>query len=219
MSEEPRPMQASLLTFHKVITRGLEVSIENARTFVQQGVPGDAIRDGYLSYVQALGIIVDGHHLSEDAIVFPYYRDKLPDVPFDMLSSQHRDMEPELEHASAAIARLRDHDDAALADLEAAVVAIKAIWDPHIQVEEQVLIGRLDEILPVEERFRLLGEVSQFGQAHSEPPFLTVPFMLYNLPAANRATLMAAFPAEVTENLLPIVWKEKWAPMMPFFLP
>jgi hemerythrin-like domain-containing protein len=219
MTEEPRPITGSMLTFHKVITRGLEVSIENAATFVEQGFPDDAMREGYLSYVEALGIVVTGHHLSEDEVVFPYYRDKLADAPFDLWSRQHRAIEPELERLSSAAAALGDGDDTALPDLQAALAAIQAIWHPHIRLEEQHLVGRLDDILPVEERFRLVGELTQFGQAHAQPPSLAVPFTLYNLPAADRAVLMGAMPAEVTQTLVPIVWKEKWAPMVPFFLP
>jgi hemerythrin-like domain-containing protein len=218
MTEQQRPITASLLTFHKVITRGLAVGIENARTFAQQGFPGDALREGYLTYVEALGIIVTGHHLSEDEVVFPYYRDKLPDVPFDRLSSQHQEMEPALVQIVSAVARIKAGQDTALADLEAALVAIQAIWQPHIRVEEDHLVGRADDLLPVEERFRFAGELTQYGQAHTQPPFLTVPFALYNLPAAERAALSKGLPAELTEKLIPIVWKEKWAPMAPFFL-
>jgi hypothetical protein len=219
MSEEPRPIITALLMFHKVITRGLEVSIDNARTFSQEGFPDDATREGYITYVKALGIIIDGHHQSEDHVAFPYYRDKLPDAPFDLLSSQHRDMEPELDHIASALGQISDGQDAALTGLEAALVAIQAIWQPHIQLEEGHFVGHLDELLPVEERFRFAGELTQYGQAHTQPPFLTVPFTLYNLPAGDRAVLAAVMPAEITETLIPVVWKEKWAPMQPFFLP
>jgi hemerythrin-like domain-containing protein len=219
MSEEERPIATGLLTFHKVITRGLEVGIENARTFSQQGFPDDAIREGYQTYVQALGILLDGHHLSEDEVVFPHYRDKLPDVPFDLLTSQHRAMEPELERITLALGRIEGGDETALADLEAALVAIRELWHPHIQLEEQQLVGKVDELLPVDERFRFSGALTAYGQAHSQPSFLTVPFVLYNLAAEDRAVLAAGMPAELTEKLIPVVWKEKWAPMAPFFLP
>jgi hemerythrin-like domain-containing protein len=218
MSEEPRPITTSLLAFHKIITRGLEVAKENVQRFTQQGFPDDATREGFLTYVRTLGIVLNGHHLSEDEVAFPYYRDKLPDTPFDMLIAQHHQIEPELERIESALDKVQGGDEAALADAGAALDAIRAIWYPHIQIEEQHLVGTADELLPVEERFRLVGVLTQFGQAHTQPPFLSVPFLLYNLPAADRAVFTQGMPAEMTETLIPIVWKEKWAPMMPFFL-
>lgn len=125
----------------------------------------------------------------------------------------------ELHRISSALGQIDEGQDAALSDLEAALVAIEAIWRPHIQLEEGHFVGHLDELLPVEERFRFAGELSKYGQAHAEPSFLTVPFTLYNLPADDRAALIAGMPAELTEKLIPVVWKEKWAPMQPFFLP
>jgi hypothetical protein len=45
-----------------------------------------------------------------------------------------------------------------------------------------------------------------------------MPFVLYNLPAEERAILAQKMPPIVTQQLLPVDWKEKWAPMQPFLL-
>ena len=50
------------------------------------------------------------------------------------------------------------------------------------------------------------------------PPYLTVPFILSNLPVAIRDAMAEGMPAEVVEQLVPIVWREKWKAMKPFLL-
>jgi hypothetical protein len=45
-----------------------------------------------------------------------------------------------------------------------------------------------------------------------------VPFALYNLPDEERAILARTMPPKVIDELVPVVWKEKWAPMQPFLL-
>ncbi len=53
---------------------------------------------------------------------------------------------------------------------------------------------------------------------HSGPDYLVVPFLLYNLSPEDRATMSAEMPPVVTQQLVPVVWKEKWQPMSPFLL-
>ena len=43
--------------------------------------------------------------------------------------------------------------------------------------------------------------------------------MLYNLSGEERAAMWAAMGPVVTEQLVPVAWKDKWAPMKPFLLP
>jgi hypothetical protein len=45
-----------------------------------------------------------------------------------------------------------------------------------------------------------------------------VPFLLYNLPPEERAIFSQGMPPVVTQELVPVVWKEKWSPMKPFLL-
>ena len=62
---------------------------------------------------------------------------------------------------------------------------------------------------------QLLGEYA--GQ-HVEPLSLGVPFLLYNMSRKERAAYAQTLPPMVTEQLVPVVWKEQWAPMQPFLL-
>jgi len=50
------------------------------------------------------------------------------------------------------------------------------------------------------------------------PHYLVVPFMLYNLEPGPRSILASRLPSEMTEQLVPVVWKDRWASMKPFLL-
>lgn len=42
--------------------------------------------------------------------------------------------------------------------------------------------------------------------------------MLYNLEPGPRPLMSAGMPSEVIEQLIPVAWKDQWAPMQPFLL-
>jgi hypothetical protein len=129
----------SFRNIHSIITRGLSVSIENVPGVLQHGFQGEGKWDGLFNYIRALSSVLNSHHLTEDEITFPYFRDKIPEAP---------------EH----------------------------------------------------------------GVKHAVPPYLTVPFLLYNLSPEDRLVFSEGIPAEVLQNLVPIVWKAKWESMIPYLL-
>jgi hypothetical protein len=60
--------------------------------------------------------------------------------------------------------------------------------------------------------------MSALSLAKAGPPFLIVPFILYNIPADKRTMLTSQMPPQIIEQLVPINWKDQWAPMKPFLL-
>jgi hemerythrin-like domain-containing protein len=211
---------ANLMAIHDVITRGLKVSIESAGKFAAHGFADATEQAGFLNYVRALVSVLDGHHITEDDIAFPYFRDKLPKAPFDRLSAQHQEMVPLLGQIGAAVERCEKPGqvEAGLRDMEATLRRVDAMWHPHIQIEQEHLVEKADALLSVEEQLSLLRSVGEHVQKHTGPPYLTVPFTLYNVPAQEREVFTKGMPAEVTGHLVPVVWKEQWASMVPFLL-
>ena len=211
----------SLVTIHKVITRGLDVSIHNTRRFKESGFPDLTIQTGFLNYVRALSAVLHGHHSTEDELAFPYFRKLLPELPVDSLSAQHQDLIPILEAANTAVDACSQASSAedGLSLLSTALTQIDVIWHPHIQIEEKHFdIQTLGQMLPPEEHQRLNQLMGKHSQEHTGQPFLTVPFMLYNLPVDTRSILADDMPAEVTSHLVPVVWREQWITMKPFLL-
>ena len=106
-----------------------------------------------------------------------------------------------------------------LNDLNRALTKIAQLWHPHIQIEEDHFgLEKIGMMLDIEEHIRLCKMFAQHNQEHSGPDYLVVPFLLYNLSAEDRAIVSQAMPPIVTQQLVPIAWKEKWEPMLPFLL-
>jgi hemerythrin-like domain-containing protein len=222
MPKQTKPNVAvSLFTLHKVITRALNVSIEQAQAFSQPGFPDETMRLGFFNYLRALVSVLNAHHLIEDDLAFPYFKDKLPDTPFELLTEQHQEMAAILEELQREVEGIEAEAQAA-GGLEGTILALKKIndiWHPHIQIEEEHFeVDRVGEMLPEEEQLRLIKLYGEYSQKHSGPAYLTVPFTLYNLPADIREGLARAMPSEVVEQLVPIVWRDKWESMTPFLL-
>jgi hemerythrin-like domain-containing protein len=222
MSQSNQPnVAADLIRIHSLITRGLKVSIERGQVFAQDGFPDASTREGFVDYVQSLVSVLNAHHLTEDELVFPYLRDLMPGTPFDVLIEQHQQMMPILDEIKAAIEAVAAEERAgeALNDLNRALTKVAELWHPHIQIEEEHFsVEKGAELISVEEHIRLAQTFAKYSQEHTDPDYLVVPFMLYNLSPEERAILASAMPPVVTQELVPRAWKEKWAPMRPFLL-
>jgi len=220
MTKMSKPNLAQdLLRIHMIITRGLDVSIENAERFATEDFPDRQLREGYGDYVTALLSFVSAHHLSEDEIAFPYFRELLPAMPFDRLQEEHKRIEGMLKRAGEELERFDDEPKSALRGLKAELHDIGELWHPHIAIEEDHFdVECLADMLPVEEHARLSAEMGKLSMDRAEPTYLVVPFALYNLPADERGTLTRNMPPKVIDELVPVVWKEKWSPMKPFLL-
>ena len=218
--EQESNVAVNLLIFHSIITRGLWVSIEHARGFSQRGFEAESSKEGFINYIRALTSVVNAHHITEDEIAFPYFRDKLPDAPFDALIEDHQVMVRILNEIKLEIEKCENSDqlETGLRNLENALTRLNEQWHPHIQVEVDEVLSKADALIPVDEQLRLVRLFGEHGQKYAVPPYLTVPFMLYNLSGEDRKVFSQGMPPEVLHNLVPIVWKEKWESMTPFFL-
>jgi hypothetical protein len=223
MSERTTPNIAEdLLCIHAVITRGLNVSIEKGRLFAQGGYPDASARKGFIAYVGSLISVLHAHHLTESDLFFPYFRDKLPDAPFDLLISQHRDLEPVLQQAKAATDEVSAEAQAgaAMARLNGLLEKLIEFWHPHIRIEEDhFTVERVATLIDAKEQETLATAGAKHGQQHAGPGYLVVPFLLFNLPPDTRYVFARWMPPVVTRLLVPIVWRRKWGSMRPFLLP
>ncbi len=220
--EEQSGLAGGLIRTHLVITRSLAQIEEKSRTFSQDGIPAGVSRQGFFDYVRAFVTVLEGHHESEDQLAFPFFAVRLPGTPYEQLAAEHQTMLPILSDMSAAVveAQAEGMQAAGLAQLGEAAARLAAIWHPHIQKEEthfspEALARAVDRA----DEDKLLQEIGAFTQQHSKPEYLVVPFMLYNLPAAERSMLASQLPPVITQQLVPMAWKAQWEPMTPFLLP
>jgi hypothetical protein len=221
--EEPTHVNfgRALLAIHRCITRGLETAGRQSRAQAESASPAPAPL-GLVDYVTSLATVLHGHHLVEDELGFPYLRERLPGVPYDMLIYQHGLIEPRLEEIRAQLGQAGAAPGRAgpWQGIAEAVAGLLELWHPHIRIEETNFTPEaMDAAASVEEQDWLLAEVGRFNQEHLFPPELVVPFTLHNLEPADRAILAQTMPPVMAQQLVPVVWRPLWEPMAPYLLP
>lgn len=214
MPEKPTPnLGQDLRRIHRAITRGLAVAQENCQAFAESGLPDDTTREGFWKYCHGLEATTHGHHVTEDDLMFPFLRERLPGTDFDKLMAEHQQMERILAEMRAA------RESGSLEDMHRALSALAALWHPHIAREEADFSPEVaGRIITIPEYIEMAQQSAALSQQHAQPAPLAVPFLLYNLRADDRAFFLTAMPPEVTQQLVPVVWKDEWAPMKPFLL-
>lgn len=214
MAEKPKPnIGLDLQRIHRVITRGLSVSLESCERFAESGFPDDIHAEGFWKYCQGLEANALGHHATEDDLFFPYLDERMPDTDFDELRAEHRQMHDILAEMQAA------REARSLVDMQHALSKMADLWHPHIQAEETKLSPEIAaEVMTIPEHIEMAQKAAAHSQEHAQPSPLAVPFLLYNLEGDDRAHFLAVMPPEVTQKLVPVAWKEAWAPMKPFLL-
>ena len=220
-NENPPNVGEDYIRFHKVMTRGLAVSIQNVDSFLNNGELETQHRDGFLKYVQTFSSVLNGHHLVEDEKIFPYFMDKLPEVPYQRLISEHNIFKSGLQEINSGLDSLKAENDEmkSLQLLKSGLGKIDQKWHEHIQIENTQLYGRVGSLkIDSEEMMRIQKEFIEFFQEYAGPEYLLGPFVLYNLSPEDRAIAAQGLPEIVTKQLIPIEWKDKWAPMKPFLL-
>jgi hemerythrin-like domain-containing protein len=221
LKQQESNIAASFLNIHNIITRGLKVSIESVQGVLKHGFQNETRREGLFKYIRALASVLNAHHLAEDEVAFPYFREKMPKAPFDDLVSWHRGMDEILAEINLAVGKCEKNDqlEINLGKLENALIRLNESWLQHIEFETDEFISKADGLVPVEEQLKFIRLFAEHGQKIAVPAELTVPFMLYNLPPQDRTVFSQELPVEIVQQLVPVVWKALWEPMKPYLLP
>jgi hemerythrin-like domain-containing protein len=210
----------ALILIHKLISRSLKVIGDQGRSFARSGFGKEDVKDGFINYVRTFVTVVETHHQTEEELAFPYFRKLLPTAPYDALTSDHQLIKAMLEAIGAAADGLAAGRAGSIDRLNEAVSLLDKKWHPHISIEESNFsVDVTRSLLPVEEHEQFLKTIADFNQQHSNPPYLVIPFVLFNLEQEDREAMSEDLPEAITKGLVPGPWKEKWAPMQPFLLP
>jgi iron-sulfur cluster repair protein YtfE (RIC family) len=214
MSEKPDPnIGQDLQRIHRAISRGLTIAVANCEVFAERGFPDDTTREGFWKYCQGLEANAHGHHMTEDDLFFPYLRKRMPNTRFDELMAEHQEMHGLLSEMRAA------REAGSLPDMHRALSRMADLWHPHIQKEETEFSPKIAaEVMTIPEHIEMAQKAAAHSQQHAQPAPLAIPFLLYNLEADDRAHFLRVMPSEVTQQLVPVVWKDEWSPMKPFLL-
>ena len=210
-----------LLVVHAAISRGMKVAEEHGRRFSREDYPDAATRAGFISYVRTFVSVLHEHHLLEEELAFPRLQEKFPDAPYDLLLDQHKVIVGILDEVGAALEGVAadTRPGESLNGLTDGLSRLAVLWHPHIQIEqEHFTVEQAAARLSADEQIEWSRLFMEYSQQHASPDCLVLPFMLYNLPPAERSIFAGMLPPIVTEQLVPMAWREQWEPMRPFLL-
>lgn len=209
-----------LVRIHKVITRGLTITTQRGTQFMKDGFPDATTRQGFADYVQALAAVLSAHHLSEDEIAFPALKVKLPKAPYTRLAADHKFIESSLVTVRQLINDLEK--GSSMMGWGLVIEGLKkdfTAWTPHILLEETFFSkDAIADAMTPDEQAQLSISMSKYSQEHAGPPYLVLPFVLFNLAPEDRAAITETMPKQVMEDLFSKAGKERWEAMKPFLL-
>jgi hemerythrin-like domain-containing protein len=207
---------------HSVITYALETSIERGKQYAEAGYPDKRTRKGFVSYVRCLSALLHAHHTTEDDLAFPYFWEKMPELPVERLIAQHQQMDPLLDRIRADLSQLAKGEEVgpSLTGLGQALREMLTLWQGHVKAEEQHLTTeRIDAVIDREEQDRIRRRLVLYSrrlQRRAAPLSLLIPFTLYNLSCEERMDLAPKMAQIVTRWLIPHIWRRRWMPMASF---
>ena len=209
---------SALRRIHRIISRGLKVSVTFAERFQQNGFPSDNIRKGFFMYTRALGLVMRAHHEGEDEVIFPYLIEKKVPADYDLLVMEHRAFEDYLHELETYLEDAEKEEKTAdLTRVRESLEQIAAMWPMHIVREEEELLGNAIGILSPLEEVNITLAASRHAQRRSDQVHLMIPFQLYNLFPEDRRSFARNIPSRVLEQL-DTTWKGKWELMKPFLM-
>ena len=173
-----------------------------------------------MDYVQSLAAVLSAHHQAEDEIAFPALRKSLPAVPYERLTADHKKIEAALGSVMNTLPEAAGtNSTAGLGIVVDGLRKVLAVWTPHIKIEETSFAPTaIAEVMSPNEQAEVSASMGKHAQEHAGPPFLVIPFVLFNLAGADRAAMAKTMPKVILEQLIPGEWKEQWSPMRPFLL-
>jgi hypothetical protein len=209
-----------LVRIHKAISRGLSVGTTSGAKFMREGFPDAGLEQGYARYVLSLAIVLGAHHRGEDEILFPALKARLPAAPYSRLANDHQYVETSLGAVRNAIGDVAgDTAKVGLNVVLEGLTRVSAVWPRHIQLEEEHFTEEaIGAVMTPGEQTQVSVAMAKHTQAHATPPYLALPFVLFNLAAEDRASMAEALPRVVAEQLVSKEWKDQWMPMKPFLL-
>jgi hemerythrin-like domain-containing protein len=213
--KQTSPVIQGLSLIHKIITRGLTISIQKCDEYLRkEGIPTEEAT-GFLLYVKTLKLATHSHHLSEDEIAFPYFRDYI-EAPYSKLKDDHQTIALVLERLEKCLPQI---SSGRVGSLRETLGEFEKLWVPHIRIEEEnFTTEKINKAVGMQEQVVIAQKLGRHGSKNSGPGPLALPFMFYNLEGKDREAFMMPFPWIVKKALVPVIWKGQWKPMSQFLL-
>ena len=195
-----------LLLIHSLITRSMNILIDNSKMISNTKSRSKEVDQGYLDYLKSFHQILEINHTGEDEIGFPQWKGKIPDAPYDKLISQHQDMLKHLNRIKHRIGSLESASSVqqSFNDIYTSLTNLKSIWKPHIEIEEYYFgPENVKSIYNSTEREQFGIAFMTHGRKNAKSISTYVPFLLFNLDENERKIFADNMPGILTKFLYP----------------
>jgi hypothetical protein len=204
-------LRGDLLSIHAAQLRFLDRLVEAA---------GDsrAHEAALLTGVEAMVALFHSHHGTEEEVVFPEWTAHQKDPVIDRFVAAHRGLEAAARNVETTVGKARNGGDGAATELSPALRTLQALMRTHFADEDNYFtVERIGQVVG-EARVAAMGpRIAEHSKAHSNPPWLVLPAVFFNLNDAEWATFRHHYPWFLREILVKMIWKPKWKVMTPFF--
>ena len=209
------PVVGGLLRIHKIISRGLSVSIRKCDEYLMKHGIAPSESAGFSMYISTLRWVTHSHHLSEDDIAFPYFKDYI-EAPYNKLQDDHHAMARILDSLDQCLPGVSSGEVSKLYEV---LLEFDKLWSPHIKIEEENFTSeKLHAVIGIKEQVELVKKLGEHSIKNSGPGPLALPFLFFNLEGRDRDDFMKPIPWIAKKVLVPLIWRSQWKPMSPFFL-
>jgi hemerythrin-like domain-containing protein len=208
------PVNTGLVTSHRIITKAVQRAVTKCGEYSKDMEAWIGEFTGFSMYMTNLKMLTHSHHTAEDEILFPFYRSRI-DAPWDRLKDDHQAISGILGELDKYIKEISAGGQVMTGRL---LEEFNNIWTTHIRIEEENLTAeKLGEISDMEEQKQIVKKVADHGYKNSGPASTIIPFVMYTLDQKEQKEFLSEVPWFLKKILVPIVWKNKWKPMSPFF--
>jgi len=209
------PVVGGLLRIHKIISRGLGVSIRKCDEYLMKQGLTPSEYNGFSMYLSTLKWVTHSHHLSEEDIAFPYFKDFI-EAPYNKLREDHHEMAHILDSLDKCLPEV---SSGKVSKLYEVLLEFDKLWSPHIKIEEENFTSeKLHSVIGMKEQVDLVKKLGEHSIKNSGPGPLALPFLFFNLEGRDREDFMKPIPWIAKKVLVPLIWRSQWKPMSPFFL-
>jgi len=171
-------------------------------------------------YMDFFSTVLRSHHLTEDEVVFPLFQKQTDSIPYDLLVSQHEEIDRVHKSIDQQILKYKEDpsDKTTLRELAKLFESMLVLWKEHIAEEEKHFTNeKVGMFFTEAESRRMAHRFTDHGRQHSQPACLILPFILYNLIPKEWKIMESLFPVWLIKLIMSVFWKKKWQPMTAYF--
>jgi hemerythrin-like domain-containing protein len=154
--------------------------------------------------------ILHHHHQTEDESLFPALVALRPDMrsTIDRLEDEHVELAPNIDAVEAAVTAFMKRPDAAAKDaMHEALVALRAWFFPHLDVEDEKVLPAIAESIPQKQWNQLdKAALKSIPRKHLPSAVAALDEVIQSLPEEDRP----APPPPPIRIMLALSWRKHW---------